>query len=451
MNIGRRVKMVAKSGVGLVALGSVLFLGYAHSLHAAPASSNPYVLSSTYLSSHHVSAKYVDPGPQGAAKGQVGKVNHGHPTSNGIPGIQGISNWDGTWNEFGYDPNGNPTNTWYYNTIGNPPQDGKTTTFDAPIIPVKVVLLDQNNNVAFTMDPEHDVQPVVNSPIFQDTKYSSSDKPTQFTDAVQRAEFYHVMKNSWHTLLVPSVEPEVTMTVPYGKYYVGLYSDGTVAFALVDFYTFLNLLYPATVAQQSSTIVGQEELNGTSTTQNISTYLFDNTFEYNGTLADCCIQGFHDPDVEPGDASNGNLLRNYATIVASWITPGLYPPGLQDIIALSHEMAETFNDPFSGAYFPYDTTPWWLSSDTSTQFGTFAICQDYLEVGDVVEVYNVTENTSYPITIDGFTYHPQTEALLPWFQGQSPSSAFDGAYSYPDESILSSPAVSMQPNCIGPA
>lgn len=447
MGFTKRATVLAASGIGLVALAGALFVGYTGSTHAASASTNPYVLSSNYLSSHHARPGYAEIGPQGAAKGEVGKVNHGHPTSNGIAGIDGVSNWDGSWNEAGYDPFGNANNTWYYNMIGNPPQDGKTTVFDAPVIPVKLVLLDQNNNVAFTVDPGKDVQPVVGSPVFQDAKYSSSDKPTQFGDAVQRAEFYNTMKNSWHTLLAPSVKPEVTLTIPYGKYYVGQNTDGSIAYTLVDYNTFSNAMFPATLADQSSTVIGQEELNGTMTTKNISTFLFDNTFLYEGSLGNCCVLGFHGPDMEPGDSSNGNLLRNYDMIFASWTTPGLFLGGSADITALSHEVSETFNDPFSAAYYPYDTTPWWLASDTSPVYGTFANCQDNLEVGDVVEVYTVTENDTYPVAIRGTTYHPQTEALLQWFQGQSPSTAIDGAYSYPGESILTSPAVSQPYNC----
>ncbi len=69
-------------------------------------------------------------------------------------------------------------------------------------------------------------------------------------------------------------------------------------------------------------------------------------------------------------------------------------------------------------------TPWWDSN---------GLCMDYLETGDVVEVL---PNPDYPITMNGMTYHPQTEALLQWFEGMTPSDATGGAYSYPDTSIL---------------
>jgi hypothetical protein len=53
---------------------------------------------------------------------------------------------------------------------------------------------------------------------------------------------------------------------------------------------------------------------------------------------------------------------------------------------------------------------------------------------------------AYLIVINGMTYHPQNEALLQWFEGK-PSDALDGAYSYPNESVLMSPMVSQNYRC----
>jgi hypothetical protein len=43
-----------------------------------------------------------------------------------------------------------------------------------------------------------------------------------------------------------------------------------------------------------------------------------------------------------------------------------------------------------------------------------------------------------------FTYHPQTEALLQWFEQGSTSNALGGAFSYPDTSALTTSAVPCQ-------
>jgi hypothetical protein len=60
-------------------------------------------------------------------------------------------------------------------------------------------------------------------------------------------------------------------------------------------------------------------------------------------------------------------------------------------------------------------------------------CQDVLEDGDVIEDL---PNPTYPITMNGFTYHPQTEALLPWFEFKGNSFAVSNSYSYPNENVL---------------
>ena len=119
---------------------------------------------------------------------------------------------------------------------------------------------------------------------------------------------------------------------------------------------------------------------------------------------------------------------------SSWISPGIFSGGFQDVTALSHEVAEAFNDPFTNNF-----TPWWLAP--------FGLCQNNLETGDVIEGM---ANATFPITLNGFTYHPQNEALLPWFAGVSPSPAIGHAYSYPDTTVLTSPAVSQNPGCTPP-
>jgi hypothetical protein len=86
-----------------------------------------------------------------------------------------------------------------------------------------------------------------------------------------------------------------------------------------------------------------------------------------------------------------------------------------------------------------NATPIWV--------GPNGLCQNNLETGDVVEGL---PNATFPMTIGGFTYHPQNEALLQWFAGVTPSSALGGAYSYPDTSVLTSPAVSLYSDCATP-
>jgi len=148
-----------------------------------------------------------------------------------------------------------------------------------------------------------------------------------------------------------------------------------------------------------------------------------------GSINNCCILGYHTFDSEPGTAKNGNLPRLYVLNYSSWLSPGLFLFGFQDMTPWSHEMAETFNDPFGN-----NLTPWWSSVDPFTGSGN---CQNDLEVGDVVEVLDSLNPVS-TIPGNGLTYHPQNVALFPWFAFESPSPANLGAYSFPDETTLMS-------------
>jgi hypothetical protein len=147
---------------------------------------------------------------------------------------------------------------------------------------------------------------------------------------------------------------------------------------------------------------GAAENAGDIRTKDISTFLFPNAYLFSGTP--CCVLGFHAYDIEPGSASNGWQERRYVLNYSIWITPGIFGGGFEDITALSHEMSETFNDPFVN-----DATPWGLSPP---QPG--GLCQNNLEVGDVIEVLT---NPVFPINLNGVTWHPQTGALLSCFAG----------------------------------
>jgi len=104
------------------------------------------------------------------------------------------------------------------------------------------------------------------------------------------------------------------------------------------------------------------------------------------------------------------------------------------VTVISHEIAEIFSDPFPDE-FP-NFTPWWLATNGN--------CQDQLEVGDVTEE---VPGFVYTTKIDGFTYHMHNVALLPWFASESPSSAIDGAYSYPDTGFLQAPPTLQRQFC----
>jgi hypothetical protein len=49
-------------------------------------------------------------------------------------------------------------------------------------------------------------------------------------------------------------------------------------------------------------------------------------------------------------------------------------------------------------------------------------------------------NAPFPVSIEGFTYHPQNQVLMQWFQRGTTSDAFEGAFSFPDQSIMTGPS-----------
>ncbi|MGO9829682.1 MAG: hypothetical protein ACLPJH_06040 [Myxococcaceae bacterium] len=391
----------------------------------------------------------------GAPKAYGGHGNGGGGGSS-VPGIDSIANWTGQFTSPGFDSNGNPQSVWPYAMVGGSPDRGGVTVIPAPIIPVVVDLLDANgsvavrNGVTLSVSPAAVVQPVVQSPLFEPFLYDSGF--TQFNDAEFRSTFWDRISqgggwgggdNGWHTLLQPNVKKTRHMAIPYGYWAYALNPDGTCcAFVLLDENAFSNALFPPSYPVDNSTVIGAAELAGDMTTRDLTTFLFKDVYLYSGTPSNCCVLGFHTYDLEPGIPANGNLPRLYLMAYASWISPGLFSFGFQDIAAMSHELAESFNDPFID-----NLTPWWLSVDPV--FG-YAQCQNLLEVGDVVEVLDSQVPTfSIYSRQQSRTYHPQNVANLKWFEFQSPSKALNGAYSFPDETTL--PALSppnLLPNCV---
>jgi hypothetical protein len=356
--------------------------------------------------------------------------------------VDSVPTFNGTYSVPNYDGAGNPNSAWTYNMIGHKPGRGGTTTLRAPIIPVVVQLLNADGTVAATEDPRSKISEVLTSPVFYPQHYSSSKTATQYADAISRAEFATSARQDWHTVLRPRVMRTRTMKVPFGSWYFARKADGSVAYMLIDINTFGSLLFPPSPAD-TSTVIGAAERAGDMTTKDLSTLLFNDVFlDFNNDPTQCCVLGYHSYDAEPGDVRNGNRERDYVGDFSSWISPDIFGSAFVDVTALSHEIAEAFNDPFvtskpTGAAIAWDTTPWWLAPN--------GLCQNNLEVGDVIEGL---PNATYATTIRGHTYHPQNEALLQWFESKTPSDALHGAYSYPDESVLPTASVPQQVGCL---
>lgn len=355
----------------------------------------------------------------------------------GIFGIDSIPNFNGQYFVNGLDPSGNPNSHWYTNTVGNPPQMGGTTVIGAPIQPVDVELDDANGNLLIInghpmiSSATPYVAPVMNSPVFSNAIYSSSDIPTQFSDAIQRAQFFSNMKPDWHTLLKPRVAAPLTLHIQQAagcngpdllacNYVFRLNPDGSCcSLILVERNTYLTDLQGLVVT---------DIVNGVITTKDISTFLLPDTFQFfrDNNIAYCCTIAMHDYLFEP----NTDPERRWVVNFSSWVSPDS-PVGQFflsfDVAPLSHEISETYNDPFIFSDHVHNVTPWWLAPNGN--------CQWNLETGDVIERL---PNSLFPMAMNGFTYHPQNEALIQWFEFMSPSDALGGAYSYPNTNVLTS-------------
>ncbi len=386
--------------------------------------------------------------PKAPKENATGHRHSTGPSTDGVPNVDSLPNFVDSFTAPGFDDAGNPQSVWPYEMVGASPDRGITTLINAPVIPVVLDLLLPDGSVFISFDGSKDLLPVLSSPIF--LPFSASAGFTQFTDGMMRAQFWDrihhgASDNGYHTFLLPQPRRVRHMRLPFltaaGKraWFVAIDDAGTPVLALVDQDAFAGQLFPTTVPVDNTTLIGAAELAGDMTTRDLTTLLFDNVVLFDGTVNNCCVLGFHTYDFEPGDHRNGNRERRFVFDFASYLSPGLFLLGFQDVATLSHELAETFADPFVD-----NATPWWLVVDPLTNF---AMCQNSLETGDVIEA--LTTLPVHQIQMNNFTYHLQNEALLPWFALESPSPAARHAYSFPDETtLLSLSPAPLLPGCV---
>ena len=328
-----------------------------------------------------------------------------------------------------------------FSMIGGPPQAGGTTTVSAPISEVSLTLLNADGSVLTTVPFDPFESLTLASPNFATTNYRSGNG-IQFADAVQRAEYFNTMGANWHTVLKPTVVNRVNITIPRfvqiqvspgniitaRAYFIGTAADGKT------FVLLLNVVFDFFFGNEVNNEInlGNFTTNALNMTLFPNTYLFALNLNKPDTPGNCCVLGFHTFFFDPSSSP----VTRWVTQYASWISPGIFiNPGFLDITALSHETSEAFNDPFVD-----NPTPSWqfpgVTAPTNSDPSRF--CQNNLETGDPVEVL---ANATVPITLNSFTYHPQTEALLQWFEMGASSNAIDGAFSFPDETALPRSAV----------
>ena len=344
-----------------------------------------------------------------------------------LPTTRTVAHWWGS----SADPNNGIT--YGYNMVGADPNSCSgsdcSVTIVADITPIIV------NVGGVTFSGEDILQATLQSPQFALNDYGSTavastgsgNQPgpggvlsqgdagnlLQLQDATMRAQFNKTGGSTYHVILQPNVLPAVTINVPLTQGALRQSGRGVI-FADVN------------ISWWSAQI---QRLETSADPTHLPIYLTNNVLLYIGLDPNnCCVLGFHGTRaVGNGDGSvnsQGNAeVQTFAW--ASWIRPGIYarPDGigwaLQDIHGLSHEIAEWADDPFVNN----GVEPW--LTPTAPQYG----CTSLLETGDPVvgigfamgaNVYQQGPNPDGTQSADGY-YHPEDEALLPWFMRTAPN------------------------------
>jgi len=236
----------------------------------------------------------------------------------------------------------------------------------------------------------------------------------QLQDATMRAQFAKTGLSSYHLILHPNVMPAVTINVPQNQGTL-LQSGRGVVFADVN------------IGWWSSQI---QNLTTKADPTHLAMYLTDDVLLFVGkNVLNCCVIGYHGTRVAGGGAGSSSSQGNAKVQTFAWASytsPGIYarPDGgtdwaLQDIHAISHEIAEWADDPFVNNY----VEPW--LTPTAPQYG----CTNILETGDPVvaigfamgsNLFRQGPNPNGTQSADGY-YHPEDEVLLPWFMRTAPN------------------------------
>lgn len=288
--------------------------------------------------------------------------------------------------------------TFPYTMVGSSPWAGSATTVvQVQIVPIALIFSNGR-----TLDGASRLASTVASPIFR--PFQSQTGFTQFGDAVERASFHSIVQSrspNWHVLLgEPSVLSTQNITVPSesGLEFTGSVSGAPIGLVDLDWF-----------GKQINSLL--KAINPDPRTLTI--FLTYNTFLFSGNPGHCCIVGYHSAIESPGP---GNARNLHTFVWATHNDPHIFAAPLEDITALSHEVAEWYSDPLVS-----NVVPAWVQPGSASCFSNI------LEVGDPMELFS---DLSFRVTLDGRDYHPQDISLFSWFARQSPSIGLNGRYSY---------------------
>ncbi len=255
--------------------------------------------------------------------------------------------------------------------VGTDPRLGAaSTTITAYIVPVKLTYGSK------TEDGSTVISSVTASPTFQNypfTQGSVAIGNTQFTDAFQKANFWGIggAAAGYHVLLSPVVKPTLVLSVPSRQGRVISNVLGLTSGILVN----INWLDKKLQSEITTLGLPANSLPIFVTTQ---TYLTQS----GNSLSGCCIGGYHSVTSSNGPYAHATYIQNAGAFA-------------QNVSALSHELAEWIDDPF-----------------TTNQ----SACGIY-EVGDPLE--RNANYGDYAYTLNGVTYDLQDEANPVYFGAPS--------------------------------
>jgi hypothetical protein len=242
-----------------------------------------------------------------------------------------------------------------------------------------------------------------NSPIFKSQSWTwggTAIGSAQVTGAFERAEFWKYTQPSginpgYNVKLALKTLPAVTVNVPAADAATFPAACGNGLLGDVDINWLDGDLQSTVIPSLASQGVGPSTL---------PIFLLSNVVEYtNGNPNSCCVLGYHNA------FNTASGIQTYG--LSMFDNSGDFS-GSSDISALSHEVGEWMDDPYTN-----NPTPAW------GHIGQQSGCQNNLEVGDPLS------GTTFTDTVGGFTYHPQELAFFSWFYHQSPSLGVNGWYS----------------------
>lgn len=361
-----------------------------------------------------------------------------------------------------------PTNgvTYPITMVGNDPRQGGTATLHTVIIPFQMNFVGAGqdtsilNDIGYagfratatthSFDGSSKVAQTLASPAFSDYTYPTDlgGDTGQLGDVYMRAQFNKIGTNYHVKLVNDAVLPTQVINVPV--------DEGIAYVRPVPAWRVANGL------QSTPDYTGVADVNWFSTRvknaisdlhvspDTLPIILTDNVLLYIGpnNYVNCCILGYHGAgSAMPNSHGSGSVhgqggqgVQTYA--YAAYTTPGTYSGyetdytgvrtsprptrGLADIHALSHELSEWLDDPFTNNA----VQPWKVSS--APQYG----CTTVLEVGDPVVGlwFGLPGNTTATDSNSQKMWHPEDEVFAQWFGrgGVEPvlGSSWDGRFTF---------------------